>query len=310
MANVALRQADKVSATVVTDNYLDLFLKQDRGVMHRQGVWPKKLLAEHGLSILIEFQAGGQAHTVLLDTSLSAEALLHNFKELNIDGTKIESVILSHGHIDHTGGLMGFLEAYPRPRELEVHPGAFSLRRFHMPGREPEAPMPVLDENKLEACGLTIHKLRRPATWYSDLLLTLGEIERVTPFEKGFPGAEIEKDGTWSADSFEDDQAVVLRVADGLVVISGCAHSGIVNTVKYAQKVTGIEKVHAVLGGFHLTGPVFEPIIDDTVQAIRAIGPDWVVPMHCTGWNAIHAFAAAMGDRFLLNGVGTRYEFG
>lgn len=309
MADVALRQADKVSVTVVTDNYLDLFLMQDRGVMHRQGVWPMKPLAEHGLSVLIEVTAGAREHVVLLDTSMTAKALLHNFEVLGLDGDRVESIFLSHGHIDHTGGLTGFLETYPRPRDLVVHPRAFSPRRFHTPGREPGAPMVALDEAVLGGYGVTVREARRPATWQSDLILNLGEVERVTPFEKGFPGTEVEVDGVWSADAFDDDQAVVLRVAKGLVVISGCAHSGIVNTVKYAQKVTGIEPVHAVLGGFHLTGPVFEPIIDDTVRAMRDIGPDWIVPMHCTGWKAIHAFAEGMGERFLLNSVGTRYDF-
>jgi 7,8-dihydropterin-6-yl-methyl-4-(beta-D-ribofuranosyl)aminobenzene 5'-phosphate synthase len=310
MAEVVLRQADTVSVTVVTDNSLDLFLMQDRGVMHRQGIWPLKPLAEHGLSVLIEVRAGTQEHVVLMDASMSAKALLHNFEVFDLDGHRIESVILSHGHMDHTGGLMGFLNEYPRQRDLVVHPQAFSLRRFNIPGQGPGEPMPCLDDKVLGGCGVTIRYSRRAATWHSDLVLTLGEIERITAFEKGFPWAEVEEDGVWSADTFDDDQAVVLRVADGLIVISGCAHSGIVNTVKYAQKVTGIDTVHAVLGGFHLTGPLFEPIIDDTVQAIKAIGPDWIVPMHCTGWKAIHSFAEAMGDRFLLNSVGTRYEFG
>jgi 7,8-dihydropterin-6-yl-methyl-4-(beta-D-ribofuranosyl)aminobenzene 5'-phosphate synthase len=309
MAEIVLRQADAVSVTVLTDNSLDLFLMQDRGVMHRQGVWPMTPLAEHGLSVCIEVRAGTQEHVVLLDASMTAKALLHNFEVFGLDGNRIESVILSHGHIDHTGGLMGFLNAYPRQRDLVVHPQAFSLRRLNIPGRGPGEPMSALDEQALRAGGVTVRQSRLAATWHSDLVLTLGEIERVTAFEKGFPWAEIEGDGVWSSDSFADDQAVVLRVADGLVVISGCAHAGIVNTVKYAQKVTGIDKVHAVLGGFHLTGPLFEPIIGDTVAAIKDIGPDWIVPMHCTGWKAIHAFAEAMGERFLLNSVGTRYVF-
>lgn len=310
MTDITLRQADAVSVTIVTDNTLDLFLMQDRGVMHRRGVWPMPLLAEHGLSVLIEVRSGDQEHVVLLDTSMSAKALLHNFAVLGLDGGRVESIVLSHGHLDHTGGLEGFLDAFPRPRDLVVHPGAFAPRRLNIPGKGPGEPMAALEASDLNARGVTLRTPRQAATWHSDLVLTLGEIDRVTPFEKGFPWAEIEAGGNWEADGFADDQAVVLRVAQGLVVISGCAHAGIVNTVKYAQKVTGIDRVHAVLGGFHLTGPLFEPIIDDTVGAIKAIGPDWVVPMHCTGWKAIHAFAEAMGERFLLNSVGTRYDFG
>ena len=95
----------------------------------------------------------------------------------------------------------------------------------------------------------------------------------------------------------------------GLVVIGGCSHAGIINTVKHAQKVTGAPHVHAVLGGFHLTGPIFEPIIGPTIEKMKKIGPDIVVPMHCTGWNAINQFAKEMPDQFVLNTVGTKYVF-
>jgi len=94
------------------------------------------------------------------------------------------------------------------------------------------------------------------------------------------------------------------------VVLSGCAHAGIINTVKHAQKVSHTEKVHAVLGGFHLTGALFEPIIDPTIAEMKSVGPDYVVPMHCTGWKAITRFAEEMPEQFQLNTVGTTYTFG
>jgi 7,8-dihydropterin-6-yl-methyl-4-(beta-D-ribofuranosyl)aminobenzene 5'-phosphate synthase len=311
MAEVALKQADRVSVTVLTDNYSDLFLLEGREIMRRPGMPEGPTpMAEHGLSLLLEVQSGVETHTVLMDASLSSQVLLHNLMVYGVDTSKIEGIILSHGHIDHMGGLMGFLRENPRRRELVAHPDAFSPRRFNIPGEDLREPMPLLNEAALEDSGVVVRKSRKAATWYSDLVLSLGEIERVTDFERGFPWAEIQKDGTWSVDPFDDDQAVVLRVAEGLVVISGCAHSGIVNTVKYAQKITGIGKVHAVLGGFHLTGPLFEPIIDATVAEMKSILPDYIAPMHCTGWKAINTFAREMGDRFFLNSVGTTYVFG
>jgi len=157
---------------------------------------------------------------------------------------------------------------------------------------------------------MMIRKVRNASTWYSDLVLSLSEIERVTGFEKGFPWAEIKMDGTWMVDPFHDDQAVVLRVKDkGLVVISGCAHAGIINTINYARKVTGIRKVHAVMGGFHLTGPVFETIMEPTLEEVKRIEPDYIIPMHCTGWKAINRFAEEMPEQFFLNSVGTTYLF-
>jgi 7,8-dihydropterin-6-yl-methyl-4-(beta-D-ribofuranosyl)aminobenzene 5'-phosphate synthase len=117
-------------------------------------------------------------------------------------------------------------------------------------------------------------------------------------------------DGRWVVDPILDDQALVINIPDkGLVMISGCAHAGIINTVEYAKKITGISTVHAVLGGFHLTGPAFEPIIRPTIDEMKRIDPDYIIPMHCTGWNAINGFAREMPGKFILNTVGTTYRF-
>ena len=138
-----------------------------------------------------------------------------------------------------------------------------------------------------------------------------GEVERKTSFEKGMPGMEMFTDGAWVPDPIRDDQAIVIHVKDkGLVVVSGCAHAGIVNTVEYAKKITGTGHVHAVLGGFHLTGPAFAKVVPPTVDAVKTIDPEYVVPMHCTGWDAINRFMAAMPGKCILNTVGTTYVFG
>ena len=138
-----------------------------------------------------------------------------------------------------------------------------------------------------------------------------GEVERKTSFEKGMPGMEMFTDGAWVPDPIRDDQAIVIHVKDkGLVVVSGCAHAGIVNMVEYAKKITGTGHVHAVLGGFHLTGPAFAKVVPPTVDAVKTIDPEYVVPMHCTGWDAINRFMAAMPGKCILNTVGTTYVFG
>jgi 7,8-dihydropterin-6-yl-methyl-4-(beta-D-ribofuranosyl)aminobenzene 5'-phosphate synthase len=131
------------------------------------------------------------------------------------------------------------------------------------------------------------------------------------PFEKGMPGAEAKIGGKWVVDPFHDDQGVIVSVKNkGLVVFGGCSHAGIINTVEYAKKITGIEKVHAVLGGFHLTGPLIDPIIPLTIDGMKRISPAYVIPMHCTGWKAINQFAKEMPASFILNTVGTTYVFG
>ena len=123
-------------------------------------------------------------------------------------------------------------------------------------------------------------------------------------------GRYLFRDGDWQPDPLIlDDQAAVLHVRDkGLVVLTGCGHAGIVNIVRYAQKLTNVERVYAVIGGFHLNGPLFEPIIPATGDAFAELAPEVLVPAHCTGWRAIHALAARLPDAFIQNSVGTRYE--
>jgi len=155
-----------------------------------------------------------------------------------------------------------------------------------------------------------LHEEKEASTLASDFVLVTGDVERVTDFEKGFPWAEAKINNIWIVDPFHHDQGVAVKVRGrGLVVVGGCSHAGIINTVKYAQKVTGTDKVHAVLGGFHLSGRLFEPIIGVTIEEIKKICPDIVVPMHCTGWKAINQFAKEMPEQFILNGVGTTYVF-
>ena len=157
---------------------------------------------------------------------------------------------------------------------------------------------------------MEIRKVRDDSLLALNHVLVLGEIGRITEFEKGMPGAEANVNGEWVKDPFPDDRGVALKVKNkGLVVVGGCSHAGIINTVRHAQRVTGTAKVHAVLGGFHLTGPMMESIIGPTIREMKEIAPEYIVPTHCTGWKAINEFAREMPDQFLLNTVGTTYVF-
>jgi 7,8-dihydropterin-6-yl-methyl-4-(beta-D-ribofuranosyl)aminobenzene 5'-phosphate synthase len=129
-------------------------------------------------------------------------------------------------------------------------------------------------------------------------------------YEKGFSRLLVKRGETLEPDPFQGEQALVFNVrGKGLVVVSSCAHAGIINTTRHAQKIAGAEHVHAVLGGFHLSGA--EPaLIKQTVADMKRIAPDYIVPMHCTGFEAITAFAKEMPEQFILNTVGTRYVFG
>jgi 7,8-dihydropterin-6-yl-methyl-4-(beta-D-ribofuranosyl)aminobenzene 5'-phosphate synthase len=140
-----------------------------------------------------------------------------------------------------------------------------------------------------------------------NMVLVSGEVNRTTPFEKGFPIHYAKRAESWEPDPLiMDDQCVIMNVhAKGLVILTGCGHSGIINIIRQAKHLTGVQKIYAVIGGFHLSGKVFESIIPDTVSALKEIAPDVLMPGHCTGWIAQHRIAREMPDSFIPNSVGT-----
>jgi 7,8-dihydropterin-6-yl-methyl-4-(beta-D-ribofuranosyl)aminobenzene 5'-phosphate synthase len=306
-----LRELERVEVTVLVDNYTDLLLLQSTPVVKRPAVLPPNaFLAEHGFSCLIK-TVDVEEHLFLMDVGISGTCLLHNAQLLKSDLSKAEALILSHGHFDHCWGLREVLPKLPKGIPLIFHPDAFLSRRFNLPALKIQVSMPSPDENILRDAGAEIRKIREDSLLSSGRVLVLGEIGRVTEFEKGMPGMEAEIKGQWVKDPFSDDRGVALKVKNkGLVVIGGCSHAGIINTIKHAQKATGTPKVHAVLGGFHLTGPMMEPVIGPTIGEMKKMGPDYIVPTHCTGWGAINQFAKEMPEQFILNTVGTTYIFG
>lgn len=310
MTLLNLGELERVEVTILVDNYTDLLLLQSTPVVKRPPILPPNaFLAEHGFSCLIK-TVDVEEHLFLMDVGISGTCLLHNAQLLKIDLSKVEALILSHGHFDHCWALREILPKVPKGIPLILHPDAFLPRRLNLPAFKILVPAPSPDENMLREAGMEVRKIREDSALAAGRLLVLGEIERVTEFEKGMPGAEAEIKGQWVKDPFSDDRGVAVKVKNkGLVVIGGCSHAGIINTVRHAQKATGTSKVHAVLGGFHLTGPMLEPIIGPTIGEMKTIGPEYIVPTHCTGWKAMNEFARAMPDQFQLNSVGTTYVF-
>ena len=171
--------------------------------------------------------------------------------------------------------------------------------------------MPSFVEESLEAIGARVVRMRGPLLLAGDTVGLTGEVARKSDFEKGFPIHYAEREGEIVPDPWIwDDQALLVHVrGKGLVIITGCGHSGIVNTISYAREMTGVKEVHAVMGGFHLTGGLFEPIIGPTVRTLSEFDPRWMIPTHCTGWKATRELQNHFGERFIQNSVGTVYQF-
>ncbi|MBT8338465.1 MAG: MBL fold metallo-hydrolase [Desulfatitalea sp.] len=320
MPPITLSQVTHAEITVLVDNYSDLLL-EDTQTVKRCRVWPPKgLMAEHGLAFLITVYAKEQPHTIVMDAGISGLCFNHNadlmaesmpvrFGMVTHKIDDVECMVLSHGHFDHFNGMPQVFERLKKPVPLVVHPGAFVARRIKL---RPDyyVDMPTFEEAMPARVGAVLDKRRHASTIADGHILVTGEVERTTKFETGSPGRlEANPHGQWKHDSFEDDQAVAFNVKDkGLVVVGGCSHAGIINTIEHVRNITRETKIHSVMGGFHLSG-ASDGLIEPTVAAMKEINPSMVVPMHCTGWKAINRFAAAMPDQFVLNTVGTSYLF-
>lgn len=309
-----LTAAAKVEITVLMDNITDVLLDSTdvavRPPIHSDGEWTVPLVAEHGFSAVVDvYGDSGSRSRVLFDAGTSETGILHNLDRLSLDANSIERVVLSHGHEDHFMGLVPLLKKFDKNREVILHPDAF-LRRYLIFPDGTKVRFPYLKEDQLRQNGAEIRK-RKEASVIDDRMLVTGEIPRITEFEKGFPIHYAEIDGELKPDPLiRDDQALIFSLKDkGLVVLTGCGHAGIINTIRYSQKLTGIGKIHAVLGGFHLSGSLFERIINPTIRELKEFHPDYVVPSHCTGWRSTHKIAADMPDAFIQNSVGTKFVF-
>jgi 7,8-dihydropterin-6-yl-methyl-4-(beta-D-ribofuranosyl)aminobenzene 5'-phosphate synthase len=247
----------------------------------------------------------------LFDFGFSENGAAHNAMTLGVDMAEVEAAALSHGHSDHTGGMKKLSDLIgKRDIPLFIHPAAFKSPRYLKYGEEIRIHFPKLTKDMVKQAGFSVIETKKPCNFLDDTVLFLGEIPRSTDFEKGFPIAHWQKDGKELWDAIEDDTSIVMNLKEkGLVILSGCAHAGIISTVYHAINVTGVKQIYAVMGGFHLSGPLFEPIIDRTTQEIRKIHPAYVIPTHCTGRKAIMAMEKQMPEQFILNMAGTKLTF-
>jgi 7,8-dihydropterin-6-yl-methyl-4-(beta-D-ribofuranosyl)aminobenzene 5'-phosphate synthase len=256
------------------------------------------LLAEWGLSIFIE----ANEHKILFDTGLSFSAA-YNAIALGIDLSQLDKIVFSHGHADHTGGLLPILKLVKKPIEIIAHPDIWHgkyVKRSEEKEKYIGVPFP---REAAESLGASFNLTREPV-WLGENIVTSGEIPMLTEYEVVDSELYVKEKGELEPDPLWDDQAVFIKSERGLVIILGCAHRGIINTVKHAQKITGMEPVYAVIGGTHLM--VASPQrMDSTIAALRSLDIQRLGVSHCTGLAASAILAQAFGEKFFFNNAGT-----
>ena len=265
----------------------------------------QRLIAKHGLCFLIEAKMDASKKVrILMDTGPSADVLEHNIKAMDINLRKVDQIVISHGHYDHTGGLIEALNKIGKQTLVIAHPKTFDLKLKFKPNLKfIGSPYRLSD---VESAGGILLLSRSPVKILKGIS-TSGEVERKTSFEK-VEGFWTLKDEKFVEDYMFDDQALYINIKDkGLVVISGCAHAGIINTIKNGQKTMGVDHVYAVIGGFHLKDANDEQI-QLTIDKIISINPNIIAPCHCTGPKTINQLLKVFKSRCHVLKTGNKLE--
>jgi 7,8-dihydropterin-6-yl-methyl-4-(beta-D-ribofuranosyl)aminobenzene 5'-phosphate synthase len=320
---IDLEPVDSVVVTTLMDNVTDQ-LMPDQGPARRSGFGsgprrasrtmadgrvPSALIAEHGFSVLVTVAKDGREHRFLFDTGTSPDGVMRNMHHLDIDPASIEAVVCSHGHFDHTAGIDGLVRSLGQVNmPVLIHPHFWRRRRLVLPGRDP-LELPTTSRRALEEAGFDIIEEEQPSFLFGRSVLITGEVARTSGYEPGLPPQRAWLAGRWEPDPLVlDDQALIVNVKGrGLVVITGCGHAGVVNIARYARRLCAGAPLYALMGGFHLNGPLFEPLIPRVLAELATMDPGVLVPAHCTGWRAQHALAARFPGAFIPNAVGTSF---
>ncbi len=305
-------EVDKLTVWTVTDNYFDSN-RPDAKYAKRYHAGPgRSIHAEHGVSFYAETVVGGRTSACMFDYGSDARGVMNNIALLGLDVTKVNAFALSHGHWDHYLNAAAIL-AQNKARiaagtPFYVGEEAFAHRYRIVPGANQPSDVGQLRREDIEDAGLKVVEVKMAAQIVPGGYLT-GNIERITPYEKNNPAMKVKRGDQLEQDTFPGEQGLFFNVrGKGLVVLSGCAHAGIVNTVRQAMKAAGTTKLLAVMGGCHLI-EASPDAVQSTVADIKAMKPDAVIPAHCSGFEAMLAFNKEMPNEFVLNTAGTRFTF-
>ena len=258
-------------------------------------------LAEWGLSFLID--TGEES--ILFDTGKSVSAS-YNFASMKIDPHRISKIVLSHGHHDHTGGLREVLRLIGHEVEVIAHPDIWAPKYSRRKGESVRHIGVPFARRELEHLGARFNLTTKPVK-LNENMMTTGEVPMLTAYETIEPVLFVKNGENWQPDQLLDDQALVIKDEEGLAIVLGCAHRGMMNTIYYAQKLTGVEKVHTVIGGSHLIN-ASEEQLEMTVIALRQLHLKRLALCHCTGFFALSRLFTEFGDKFILTNAGTIIE--
>lgn len=322
-----LAEADRVEVLVLVDNATDTlsstpdYVENEMPRLWKRGLrqWSGWCMccAAHGLSCAVTAWRGDTAHTLLFDTGPDESVFARNVDRIGFDMATIESIVLSHGHFDHAGAMLRALDMVQlrtgaRPVPTYMHPGMYRSRAMKAADGSMRPFADVPSQAQLEQRGAAVIHATAPQVILEDLFFISGEIPRVTPFETGMQGQywRTEDGRDWEPDPLlTDERFVALNVkGKGLIVLTACSHAGVVNVMTHARECFPGQALHAVLGGFHLTGGN-ERIIPETVAGLREFKLKTIAAAHCTGWRAVNALAAAFGDAVAPSAVGKLYRF-
>lgn len=320
---------DRLSVQVVVDSAYDLFApKQEHdhvAIKHfgrTQGRQMTTLACEWGLSLHLASERDGAKAEYMLDFGYTPEIINRNFSLLDIDPAKIDGLILSHAHRDHYGGMVGFVGQYRHhmPKEMALYVGGEEAFREKWVGK-PEEPMSwgVVDRVQLRAHKVLPTCCSEPIDLgqaFTTGFIPRQSFETVSGGSMVLPDGEVynhftdaELAGKLVKDLHPDEHATCYIIqGKGLVVITSCGHVGLINTIKAAMAVSGVSKLHAVIGGFHL-GPAPLDYIEHTIDELAELAPDVVLPMHCSGVNFISAMRRRLPDKLVTSNVGSRFVF-
>ena len=322
-----LAQADRAEILILVDNVTDnlssvpAYVETEMPRLWKRGLklWSGRCMccAAHGLACAVTVWRGDTAHTLLFDTGPDDSVLGRNVERLGFDMGGIESIVLSHGHWDHSGAMLLALEMIQlsnggRPVPTYMHPGMYRSRAMKAADGSMRPFADVPSQAQLEQAGALVVNAVEPQRILDDLFYVSGEIPRVTAFETGMQGQHRRTlDGQgWEPDPLViDERFIAVSVkGKGVIVLTACSHAGVVNVMTHARECFAGETLYGVLGGFHLSGGN-ERIIPETVAELRAFELKMIAAAHCTGWRAVNALANAFGDAVAPAAVGKVYRF-